>query len=194
MPSSFLSDDSPAVEYRAVPGWPGYDVGSDGSMWTRRKRGRGAGKLYDERRPVKQTVLDSGRRQVCLYRGDKKSRKKLFVHRLVLLAFVGPCPEGLECCHWDGDHTNNKRDNLRWGTRADNIADLIRHHQTRRGDYKLGESHHKAKLSDDQVREVRELYSTGDFTQTELGRVFNAHTSTIHLIVRNKQRHLVKEG
>ncbi len=26
--------------------------------------------------------------------------KTMLVHQLVLLAFVGPCPDGLECCHF----------------------------------------------------------------------------------------------
>jgi len=36
------------------------------------------------------------------------------VDHLVLLAFVGPCPEGYECRHLDGDPANNHVDNLRW--------------------------------------------------------------------------------
>ena len=36
------------------------------------------------------------------------------IPRLVLLAFVGPCPEGMECCHFpDRDVRNNKLNNLR---------------------------------------------------------------------------------
>jgi hypothetical protein len=50
-----------------------------------------------------------------------------YVHRLVLKAFVGPCPEGMEGCHWDGDACNNKLDNLRWATHAENVEDSIRH-------------------------------------------------------------------
>lgn len=49
------------------------------------------------------------------------------VHRLVLYAFVGPCPEGMETLHGDGDHTNNRLDNLRWGTPTENADDQRRH-------------------------------------------------------------------
>lgn len=49
-----------------------------------------------------------------------------WVHRLVLQAFVGPCPPAGVCCHWDDDPTNNLLSNLRWGTRTDNTLDSVR--------------------------------------------------------------------
>ena len=54
-------------------------------------------------------------------------QKPFRVHTLVLTAFVGPAPEGYCACHGDGDPTNNCLDNLRWGSVADNAADLNRH-------------------------------------------------------------------
>lgn len=49
------------------------------------------------------------------------------VHRLVLEAFVGPCPEGTEACHGDGDRSNNRLENLRWDTKSENQYDRVRH-------------------------------------------------------------------
>lgn len=49
------------------------------------------------------------------------------VHRLVLAAFVGPCPPGMEGCHDDGDPSNNQLTNLRWDTHSANIADQVTH-------------------------------------------------------------------
>ncbi|WP_082986317.1 NUMOD4 motif-containing HNH endonuclease [Mycobacterium gordonae] len=49
------------------------------------------------------------------------------VHRLVLTAFAGPGPDGTECCHFDGDPTNNCIENLYWGTRSQNMQDRFRH-------------------------------------------------------------------
>jgi hypothetical protein len=49
-----------------------------------------------------------------------------YVHTLVLEAHVGPCPSGLECCHWDDDPTNNHVSNLRWDTRTANRQDALR--------------------------------------------------------------------
>lgn len=54
--------------------------------------------------------------------------QRLFqVHRLVLTAFVGPCPAGMEGCHWNGDPTDNRAANLRWDTQSANQLDSIRH-------------------------------------------------------------------
>jgi hypothetical protein len=47
------------------------------------------------------------------------------VHRLVLEAFVGQCPPGMECCHNDGDSSNNRVNNLRWDTRSSNTIDAV---------------------------------------------------------------------
>ncbi|KRD36826.1 hypothetical protein ASE27_10240 [Oerskovia sp. Root918] len=51
----------------------------------------------------------------------------LLVHRMVLEAFVGPAPEGMEACHSDGDPANNALSNLRWDSRSENTLDRVRH-------------------------------------------------------------------
>jgi hypothetical protein len=50
-----------------------------------------------------------------------------YIHRLVLLAFVGDCPLGMECAHDDGDRSNNKLSNLEWKTPSANGLDKRRH-------------------------------------------------------------------
>lgn len=47
------------------------------------------------------------------------------VHRLVLEAFRGPCPEGMECRHIDGNQQNNWLSNLAWGTAKENAEDRV---------------------------------------------------------------------
>lgn len=55
------------------------------------------------------------------------SRSPQLVHRLVLEAFVGPCPDGMEGCHFNGDPADNRLTNLRWDTRSANNLDAVRH-------------------------------------------------------------------
>lgn len=49
------------------------------------------------------------------------------VHRLVLEAFVGRCPDGMECCHNNGIADDNRLENLRWDTPSANQYDSVRH-------------------------------------------------------------------
>jgi hypothetical protein len=69
--------------------------------------------------------------------GYDNKKVTVFVHKLVLLAFVGPCPEGMECCHNNGIASDNRIENLRWDTHFNNNADRKRH-----GNYKTGKDHH----------------------------------------------------
>lgn len=76
-------------------------------------------------KPRKLHAIASGHLYADLYRGRK--RTKVAVHRAVLEAFIGPCPEGMEACHDDGNPKNNTVENLYWGTRSDNVKDALRH-------------------------------------------------------------------
>lgn len=49
------------------------------------------------------------------------------IHTLVMAAFVGPNPEGMEICHNDGDFRNNRLDNLRYDTHQANMMDSVAH-------------------------------------------------------------------
>lgn len=68
--------------------------------------------------------VDSNRLLVHLYGADGRGVTRK-VHQLVLEAFVGPRPPGMEGCHADDDFTNNRLTNLRWGTHTDNMQDCV---------------------------------------------------------------------
>ena len=52
---------------------------------------------------------------------------RAYVHRLVLMAFAGMPRDGQIGLHGDGDKTNNRLENLRWGTYSENALDSVRH-------------------------------------------------------------------
>lgn len=57
------------------------------------------------------------------------------VHHLVLEAFAGSRPEGMEACHGPGGQTDNRLANLRWGSKSENNLDQVRagtHNYSRR--------------------------------------------------------------
>lgn len=70
---------------------------------------------------------DKGRgyRAVNMCREGKQ--RSAMVHRLVTSAFVGPCPAGMEVCHKNGDPSDNRLANLRYGTSSENKRDSVRH-------------------------------------------------------------------
>ena len=75
-------------------------------------------------RILKERPLPNGRPRVSIAAGGRAV--DAYVYHLVLDAFIGPRPQGMECLHWDDDPTNNTLENLRWGTRADNMRDMSR--------------------------------------------------------------------
>lgn len=67
----------------------------------------------------------NGRQSVILSKYGHHTTRR--VHRLILEAFVGPCPLGYECCHNDGNASNNNLTNLRWDTKHSNEHDKKLH-------------------------------------------------------------------
>ena len=103
--------------FRDIPDWEGFYAASN---WGRVKSvdrivNRGSrGRLPITGRIRKPTPNNKGYLRVTMSR--KSGREDHSVHRLVLETFIGPCPDGMECRHLDGDRTNNHIFNLAWGT------------------------------------------------------------------------------
>lgn len=113
--------------WRAVPGWEGYEVSDQGCLRSLARtvvRRNGAPQSI-RGRVLCQAPAESGHLRSRLTRGGVSST--VYVHRLVLEAFVGPAPEGTEACHANGDPTDNRLENLRWDTRSANNFDQIAH-------------------------------------------------------------------
>ena len=62
------------------------------------------------------------------------ARRLIQVHSLVARAFHGERPQGRECDHIDRNRANNRADNLRWVTHAENMANTTRARKNRRAD------------------------------------------------------------
>ncbi|MFV2195998.1 NUMOD4 motif-containing HNH endonuclease [Nocardiopsis sp. LOL_012] len=104
-----------AEEWRAVVGYEGlYEVSSLGNVrsWTPRKNGE----------PLTPWLNRNGYLRVALGRDGHH-----YVHRLVAAAWLGPCPEGQQTRHLDGDKLNNRAPNLAYGSNSDNLLDSVRH-------------------------------------------------------------------
>lgn len=168
-----MSERQPTVEYRDIPGFPGYRVGSDGSVWTQRVKGQKASVGAWRQMNLS---LDRKKGYYCVRLSPPGRRGVYRVHTLILLAFVGVPPTGCEGCHNDGDPTNNTPGNLRWDTRASNQADRIRH-----GRYgKI-----RNRLTKEQVTSIRSEFSAGA-TRSSLADRHGVSQITVWKITTNK--------
>jgi excisionase family DNA binding protein len=84
------------------------------------------------RRILRNKIEKTGYHRLALCRPGSP-RRLARVHRLVLEAFVGPCPPGMEACHEDCDAGNNTLANLRWDTHEANLMDSARRRSSQAG-------------------------------------------------------------
>lgn len=102
------------------------------------------------------------------------------VHRLVLMAFVGPAPEGMFGCHNDGDPANNSVANLRWDTPKGNSQDMLKHGTATRGVRQPG-----AKLREEDIPAIRSRCHAGEHPR-DIARSYGVSRSTIDLVVKGR--------
>lgn len=135
------------VEFRVIPGFERYAVGTDGSVWSLAKK-----KTWQKRKLGKRP---NGYLGVDLYMPGKV--RIALIHRLVLEIFVGPCPHDMEACHNNGDRKDNRLENLRWDSHSANCGQDRRKH----GTALLGEKNHRARLTAEDVKKIREMKQKG---------------------------------
>lgn len=147
------------VTYKEIKRYRGYRFGSDGSVWTKHKRGPNPScELSDTwKRLIPKPWGKMGYFQVGPRNSENGKCENRTVHALVLEAFVGPCPEGMCARHFpDPTPTNNAITNLRWGTHQQNCEDRDRDGNTARGVCNLN-----SKLSEEAVHEIRAASGRG---------------------------------
>jgi hypothetical protein len=170
------SDSTVPAGFRVIPGYPRYAIDEHGSLLS--ACGRGTAIPWSDAKQIKPMTSKRGYHIVTL-RHDGRQRQ-VFVHTLVLTAFVGPCPDGLMCRHLDGCKTNNHIDNLAWGTGSENQQDSIRH-----GTLPMGEKCNLAKLTEKDVLEIRRRAANGE-RQLDIAEDFPVTIHCISVIVRRK--------
>lgn len=99
---------------------PDYEVSNLGRVRSWAKR-HPLHKPVTEPRLLRPGIASNGYPTVCFGRGDTRS-----VHVLVAAAFLGPIPAGQEVRHKDDDRANPRATNLEYGTRQDNVDDMMR--------------------------------------------------------------------
>ena len=156
------------VEWRDIPGYEGrYRVSNDGRIYS-----------LISSLVMKQFKLTHGHLAVMLYfNGVGKIHP---VHVLVASAFVGVRPPGYYTHHKNEDRQDNRPDNLEYKTPEDHTGDHVR-----------GEKSVCAKLTENQVREIRRLHSTGESSYRKLAKIYEVSCFTISDVIRRRNwRHV----
>lgn len=114
------------VTWLPIPWAPDYEVSSDGQLRRLdRHCTRTDGKPYFLR--GKDLALNLVKGYPATLITVDGTRINVKIHRVMCEAFYGPCPPGHEVRHLNGIKTDNRIENLRWGTGSENIRDTIRH-------------------------------------------------------------------
>ena len=180
-----MADAHSTVTYKDIPGFPGYRVGNDGTVWSCLKKIGLKG-----RKGTRSIITDSwrqlkgGRSSNPYWRINLRKDSKSFcysIHTLVLLVFAGPCPDGMQGCHNDGNPDNNAISNLRWDTPKANHRDRLAH-----GNNCNGEKQGLSVLTEESVRQIRSEYAKGQTTYKKLAAKHGVVSGTIAFVVKRK--------
>lgn len=135
-------------------------------------------------RILKPGLGQDGRQSVTLWKRHKSIQ--IMVHRAVLLSFEGPCPDGMEGCHGDGNAGNNRLSNLRWDTPVNNNADKRRH-----GTHLQGSMLSWAVLKEDDIPIIKAAFRSGE-TQTSIAARYGVLQPAISRAISGKRWSHVK--
>ncbi len=161
------------VQYREIPGTDGgYRAGNDGSIWCCLIRGY-SGKRGVWRRLSPNTPDPKGYLNVRLKINGRFRHRP--VHALILEAFVGLRPEGMECRHLNGNPGDNRLVNLQWGTYQENREDMKLHGRTCRHKTLLNKG---ATLNTETVILLRERARAGE-TMMDISRDLSLNYRTV---------------
>lgn len=132
---------------------------------------------------IKELKLDDSRRDylsVTLFKDGRRYR--FLVHRLVAEVFIPNLESKPQVNHKDGNRSNNSIDNLEWVTASENSQHAL---ATGLAKPAVGEQYKRSHLTESDVKEIRSLWNTNDFTQIEIATRFNTSRGTINNIVNN---------
>jgi hypothetical protein len=172
-----------------VSEFPWYEVSDDGLVRSKhRLRRTKNGQLRSYKSVLLAPSKNGPYGHLAVTLRSESGDRRCYVHRLVLAAFVGPCPDNQEVRHLDGRAGNNRLSNLAYGTPAQNSADKLLH-----GTARLGESHQQAKLSSLQVRYILSQLREG-CRQKDLALFYGVTRAAIGSIKRGGSWRCVTSG
>jgi hypothetical protein len=110
-------------------------------------------------------------------------RTTVYIHRMVAETYIPNPNNKPEVNHIDGNPKNNSVNNLIWSTSSENKL-----HKTRTLKRGIRENHPSVKLTENDIKWIRENYIPSDrkYGMNGLSKIFNISPSNIHKIIHNK--------
>lgn len=171
--------------WKDIPNFEGYYQASNlGNIRSvdRISKGRWSDNYFYKGKTLLPKKTRLGYLHVVLVKGYGKRYNKS-VHRLVASTFIENVDEKPQINHIDGNKLNNNISNLEWVTPSENIR-----HGYSNGLHLKGESHGMAKYSNKIINNIVELWKTGKYTKSEIGRILNVSTTHTHRIINTNKR------
>lgn len=173
------------MEWRDIAGCEGYEVSSRGQvrsktrevLWSR--RGKPEIRKY-EGRILTQYQTTSGYMAAVL--SVKGVRINCLVHRLVADAFIPKVEGKPHVNHKNGIKSDNNDSNLEWATPSEN-----QYHRSRVLLKGRGEKHHKAVLTDEDVRKIRARFAAGERVP-EIALSYSVSRTHLHRVIKGECR------
>lgn len=161
----------PHEEWRDVVGYGGiYEVSNLGRVRSVERKGKLFFRGIEFERKCNPFYLHpflSKSGYLLLLFSVNRKRKHKSIHRLVAEAFLENSAGLPDVNHKNGIKTDNRLENLEWVTKSENKL-----HAHRTGLALSGEKHKDAKLTNEQVREIRRLYESGKYKKKDLAKMY----------------------
>lgn len=161
--------------YKTIPEFENYMVSNKGDVISKERKVFTGSGVKRRQIILKQKKLKLGEKDGYFYVNLRKNNKTygIGVHRLVLWAFVGKQPKGIEVRHLNSNPSDNRLENLKYGTKSDNMQDAV----------ELGTLvFSRSKLTLKDVQDIAK--ATG--TLNEIAKRFNCGAGTVQAIKTKK--------
>ena len=167
------------IELRAIPGYDccKYRASGTGFIYSRVQNRKGLNPDCQGWYRISSKPNRDGYSKISLC--TKVRRISENTHRLVAKAFHGmPTEEKPVTRHLNGIPSDNRPENLKWGTAQENRDDMIGH-----GTVMYGEKNHKSKFTEEDKVEVIRLWESG-MSQLDIGRKYGVRDSSVHKVLK----------
>ena len=131
---------------------------------------------------LKQANHPQGYKKVCLK--TENGIKNKLVHRLIMEAWVGPCPEGCVTNHKNGNKTDNRVENLEYCTQRENMIHSCLYGLSPKPPTTRGSKCRLAKLTEEKILAMRSEVDRKPGYLKRLSELYGVTPSTISKILR----------